>query len=156
REFTNKFPSLTLTSVSVVGGQAAPAGFGLDYRKGKREKLLGVSLAKQIAGISFGSDITYRPDAVLAATPFATFAPVGVSPEHWVPRGNVVTGLVNMVAVIGKTPVFDSAALTAEVNAARVTSISQNPQNFFGNAASCTANGRHPTDVACPTRTSAA
>src|SRR3546814_14776357 len=32
------------------------------------------------------------------------------------PRGNTVHGLVNLIGVIGNTPVFDSAAWTAEMN----------------------------------------
>ena len=146
REFTNTFPQLTLASLA----GPVPTGFGLDYSSdnGKREKLYGFSLSKQIGGVSFGLDLTHRPDAVLAARPFATFAPVGAAPSSWVPKGDISTVVLNAIAYFGKNPVFDSAALTAEVNYSRLGKVTQNPGTFRGVGYNCdNANG-----YACPTK----
>jgi len=139
REFTNKFAQLVST----------PSGFGIDFSSEKREKLIGVSLAKQVWGISFGADLTYRPDAVLSATPFATFVPAGASDSSWKPTGNVVTAVLNGIAYFGKNPVFDSAALTAEVNFAQLQKVTANPQNYNGVGYHCV----QANQFACQTKT---
>lgn len=138
REFTNKFPQLVST----------PAGFLINFSADDREKLIGFSLAKQIWGISFGTDLTYRPDAVLAATPFATFVPTGAPDSSWKPRGDIFTGVLNAIAYFGANPVFDSAALTAEVNFAHLVKVTDNPQNYNGVGYNCV----QPRKFACQTR----
>lgn len=152
REYTNKFPQLVMTSVAVLPGSViAPAGFGLDYTSAKREKLYGASLSTQIAGISWGAEMTYRPDAVLMAVPFGTFVSPGTNPRDWVPTGNVWTGLVNAMAYIGKTPLFDSGSLMAELTYSHLRKVTANAGNFFGENYSC-ADSANPTYNACPTR----
>lgn len=138
REFTNKFPQLVST----------PTGFAIDFSSDKREKLIGFSLGKQILGISFGADLTYRPDAVLVATPFQTFVAPGASPSSWHPTGNIATAVVNAIAYFGKTPVFDSAALTTEVNYAQLQKVTANSQNYNGVGYHCV----QPNQYACQTK----
>lgn len=137
REFTNKFPQLVST----------PTGFGIDFSSEEREKLIGFSLAKQLWGISFGADLTYRPDAVLAATPFVTFVADGAPDSSWKPTGNVYTGVLNAIAYFGANPVFDSAALTTEINYARLLEVTDNPHNYNGVGHNCV----QPREYACPT-----
>jgi hypothetical protein len=144
REYTNTFPQLVLSSV-------APLGFGLDYASTKREKMFAFTLSKQIWGISWGMDLTYRPDAVLMATPFGTYAPPSAAPATWVPTGNLATGLVNAMALINKTPLFDMAVLMAELNYSRLDKVTANNANFFGEGYGCT-DSANPTWHACPTK----
>lgn len=152
REFTNKFPQLVLNSFMIIPGVgAAPTAFGLDYSSAKREKLYGFSLAKQMAGISWGMDVTYRPDAVLMATPFSVYVPSGTNPSSWVPTGDVWTGVVNGIALFKTTPLFDMAALTAEVNYSRLDKVTANQANFSGQGYGC-ADSANPTYHACPTK----
>jgi Protein of unknown function (DUF1302) len=141
RQYTDKTPQLVLTGITVIGGQVAPTGFGLDYST-PRQKLLGVSLSKQVGDVSVGSDLTYRKDAQLAARPFATpagTADLGAGPvgNSLLPTGDVVSGLVNAIAYFGKTPVFDSAALQAEVNFSHLVSVKTNPGSFYGEDYNC-------------------
>lgn len=138
REYTNKFPQLVAT----------PSGFGIDFSSDKREKLLGLSLSKQVAGVSIGADLTYRPDAVLAATAFSTFVGNGVPNSSWKPTGNIYTAVVNAIAYFGKNPVFDSAVLTAEMNYARLQKVTANPQNYNGVGYNCL----QPNQYACQTK----
>jgi hypothetical protein len=138
REFTNKFPQLVAT----------PGGFGIDFSSDKREKLIGFSLAKQIWGVSFGADLTYRPNAVLVATPFATSVAPGQPSSQWTPTGDIYTAVLNAVAYFGKSPVFDSASLLAEINYAHLEKVTANPQNYNGVGFNCI----QPNQYACQTR----
>lgn len=145
REYTNKFPQLTLTALA----GANPAGFGIDFSATKREKMLGFSLGHQLGGVSIGFDMTYRPDAVLAARPFATFVPpTNTDPNSWVPTGDIVTAVLNGIAYFGKTAMFDAAPLTFEVNYTRLNSVTAHPNNYNGQGYNC---GK-ASGYGCPSR----
>jgi hypothetical protein len=53
------------------------------------------------------------------------------------PSGNVFAGVVNAIAYIGKTPVFDSATLMAETNFSHLVSVSQNGAFYYGQGYNC-------------------
>ena len=141
REYTDKTPQLVIASNTFVGTTFVPTSFGLDYST-PRQKLFGLSLSKQVADLSVGADLTYRKDAQIAARPFQTLAgnvnlgggPLGNS---LLPTGDVVSGVVNAIAYFGKNPVFDSAALQAEVNFAHLVSIKKNEASFYGEGYNC-------------------
>ncbi|MFT3666930.1 DUF1302 domain-containing protein [Piscinibacter sp.] len=141
REYTDKTPQLVITGLAVVGGNVAPTGFGLDYST-PRQKLFGLSLSKQMFDISFGADLTYRKDAQIAARPFATpagTADLGGGPigNSLLPTGDVFSGVVNAIAYFGKTAVFDSAALQAEINFSHLISVKSNPGSFYADGYNC-------------------
>lgn len=145
REYTSKLPQLVLTNAD------AGLGTGVNYASDKREKLFGVSLSKQVFGVALGTDITYRKDAVLSATPFGVYVPTDTDPDTWVPRGDVWSGVFNGIAYFSKTPLYDSASLTAEVNYAYLDKVTENPQTFNGKGYNC-ANDSIATEIACQTR----
>ncbi|SEI49187.1 Protein of unknown function [Pseudomonas sp. NFACC07-1] len=152
REYTNRFPQLVLTKMVVIPGVGAfPAGAGIDYSSNKREKLYGVSLSKQVWGISWGTDITYREDAVLATTPLSNFVPEGTAPDTWVPRGKLWSGVFNGVAYFSKTPFYDAASLTAELNYSYLDEVTENAQTYNGKGYNC-ADDHNATKIACQTR----
>ncbi|AOE86761.1 DUF1302 domain-containing protein [Pseudomonas sp. TCU-HL1] len=152
REYTNKFPQLVTTSVAVIPGVGVvPTGTGIDFSSDKREKLFGLSLSKQVWGIAWGADLTYRKDATLATTPFANFVPEGTDPDTWVPRGNVWSGVFNGIAYFSKSPVYDAATLTAELNYSYLDKVTDNEQNYNGKGFNC-ANDHIATEIACQTR----
>lgn len=152
REYTNRFPHLLITDVAFIPGfGVVPAGAGIDYSSDKREKLYGLSLSKQVMGVSVGADLTYRDDAVLATTPFANYVPKGTDPDTWVPRGRVLSGVVNGVAYFSKSPLYDSASLTAELNYSYLDKVTENEQNYNGKGYNC-ADDRIATKIACQTR----
>lgn len=137
REYTDKLPQLVMSrNVGPI-----PTEFGFDYST-PRQKMFGTSLSKQIGDISFGSDLTYREDALLAGVPFgvaAGNADLGAGPvgNSFLPTGKVATALVNAIAYIGKTPLFDSAAVTAEVTYTRLLSVTRNGASFNGEGYGC-------------------
>src|SRR5262249_54802736 len=68
------------------------------------------------------------------------------------PRGDVFTALVNAIAYFGKTPVFDSAALTTELNYSRLRKVTFDPYNlYYGRTENCGIDGV-ATNHGCPTK----
>lgn len=152
REYTSKFPQLAMTGMAeVMPGVFAPTGFGLDFGSDKREKLYGISLSKQALGIAFGADLSYRQDAVLQATPFQGLAPKGGDAGDWLPRGRLWSGVVNGIASFSKSPLYDAAFLTAEVNFSYLEKVTDNKQIYNGKGYNC-ADDRLATKTACQTR----
>ncbi|MES2260297.1 MAG: DUF1302 family protein [Pseudomonadota bacterium] len=87
-------------------------------------KLFGLSLAKNIGGVSIGAELVRRNDTVLASTL--------ANGSRAVARGNTWHGLVNAVTAFGQNPVFDGATLTTELAYAKLDKITQNAANFNG------------------------
>ncbi|MCY1281217.1 hypothetical protein D9M69_125770 [compost metagenome] len=152
REYTSRFPQLVTTSIGFIPPDTVfPTGTGIDYSSDKREKLYGVSLSKQVWGISWGTDITYREDATLATTAFANFVPEGTDPDTWVPRGKLWSGVFNGVAYFSESPFYDSASLTAELSYSYLDKVTENKQNYNGKGYNC-ADDHNATEIACQTR----
>ena len=85
-------------------------------------KLYGVSLAKNIGGVSVGAELlTRRNTALQAASTDANFQG---------PRGNTVHALVNGQIQFGMRPVWSSAVLTAELAYAHLNSFTSNEARF--------------------------
>lgn len=154
REYTDKLPQMVIGSFNPMTGVA---GVDLDYQT-PRQKMYAVSLSKQVGGISFGSDITYRKGAQINALTFAPVAPsLGVVPAgaDWRPRGDVLTALANMIAYYGENSVFDSAVLMAEVNYSKLDKVTHDPFELYqGIRANCNASGTDhvATNHGCPTK----
>lgn len=137
REYNDKMPQMVM-GLGPTGPQIV-----FDYRT-PRQKLYGVSLAKQLGSVSFGTEFTYRKDAAIAAASFANV--IGL--DDWRPRGDVITGLVNGVAYFGSNPLFDSAVLQTELTYSRLNRITHDPYGLF---AGDNCAGKR-TDYGCPTR----
>ena len=134
-------PAATTVPALLQFGQAGlyNLAFGTDIN------LYGLSLSKNIAGISFGSELSYRTNMPLSSDPVfvvpASFVPLvpgsiatNAVPSHNTPgaRGDTWHGLLNAVSILPQTPIFDTASLQAELtwnNWARVT---QNEAVFKG------------------------
>ncbi|WP_180736703.1 DUF1302 family protein [Paraburkholderia sp. PGU19] len=146
RQYTTTFPQL------VIGGASnGNLNVDIDYRA-PRERMYAFTLSKQIAGISFATDLTYRNNAELAATPFSNVIAANASGADWIPRGNVFSGVANMISYFGKTPLFDSATLIAEVNYAWLEGVTHDPFNlYYGLKQNCGSDGV-ATHHGCPTR----
>src|SRR3546814_3956577 len=79
------------------------------------DTLYGISLSKQILGASFAAELSYRRNMPLNAAVLGIAPGLPEAGDTKGPRGNTVHGLVNLIGVIGNTPVFDSAAWTVEM-----------------------------------------
>ena len=108
--------------------------------------LLGVSLSKNIAGVSIGSELSYRqnmplvsdavtvlPAALAANVPgsIATTA-VPANADAAGARGNTWHALVNGTFLVSKTPLFDTASIAAELTGMHLASVTQNAYVYKG------------------------
>jgi hypothetical protein len=106
--------------------------------------VFGFSLSKNIGGISVGTDLSYRvnmplasdavlilPDALAAFTPGAISAlPSDGNTGGAV--GNTLHGVINLLGIVGRTPLFDQADWIAELQWNRWTSVKDGEAVFKG------------------------
>lgn len=124
RRFSDKLPQTLLTRVG-----PGISRYNLLYADGI--ELYGLSLSKQVLGMSLGAEISYRHDMPLNS------AVLGVSPigqpergETSGARGDTAHGLVNLIGVIGKTALFDAANWSVELNWNTYTHVSSGRRLF--------------------------
>lgn len=112
REFTERNSWLTVSP---------PTGkYTWSFAEGT--KLYGISLAKNIGGVSVGAELlTRRNTALQAASTDANFQG---------PRGNTTHALINGQIQIGSRPMWSSAVLTAELAYAHLDSFTSNEARF--------------------------
>jgi hypothetical protein len=87
----------------------------------KDVKIVGLSYATQLAGVSIGSELVYRKNTALNT----------VAGSAALARGNTVHALVNAVAYIGKTPLFDSSTVLAEITYSRLSKVDADSAQYF-------------------------
>ncbi|KYO75107.1 MULTISPECIES: DUF1302 domain-containing protein [Pseudomonas aeruginosa group] len=107
-------------------------------------EVLGVSLAKNIAGISIGAELSHRWDmplesepVVILPAPFAAVTPGAISAlpssgKTGGALGNTWHGVVNLLGTVGKTPVFDAASWITELQWSRWDKVTQGEAVFKG------------------------
>ncbi len=110
RNFDDKLPAVLLD----------PNTFTLHNAYAEDVRLFGLSLSKNIAGISYGAELVYRQDTALNT---------GFMPDLAI--GNTWHALGNMVAFIGKTPVFDSATFMAELTYSKLDKVKSGSRANF-------------------------
>ena len=124
REFADKLPQVFITSldplapsyVNTIGGVTF-LGINGQYRLIYPDniKLFGVSLATKVGRVSVGSEFSYRRNMplvgqVLGNAVGATFGK-GDTPG---PRGDTLHGVVNVLGITAKTPLFDTLTYLVE------------------------------------------
>lgn len=108
--------------------------------------LYGVSLSKNIGGLSVGAELSYRrnmplvsdairilPASLAAATPGAITA-LPADGDIGGARGDTLHGLVNVVGIIGARPLWDSLTWATELTWNRWDKVTQNEAVFKGRA----------------------
>ncbi|MEJ8857326.1 DUF1302 domain-containing protein [Variovorax robiniae] len=108
RNFADKLPQTFLTQVG-----PGTSRYNLIYAD--NINLYGISLAKNIGGISFGSELSYRQNTPLNSTVLGISPGLPTPGDTKGPRGDTYHGLINAVGVINKTPLFDTATWAAEL-----------------------------------------
>lgn len=108
RNFADKLPQTFLTQVG-----PGISRYNLIYTEDI--DLLGVSLAKNIGGVSVGAEVSYRRNTPLNSPPLGIAPGLPASGETKGPRGDTWHALVNTLGLIPKTPLFDSASWAAEL-----------------------------------------
>lgn len=108
RNFADKIPQTLLTTVG-----ANVSRYTLVYAD--RIDLFGLSLAKNIGGVSVGAEVSMRRNTPLNSQVLGVAPGLPAQGETQGPRGDTWHALVNGLGTIGKTPVFDSATWAAEL-----------------------------------------
>ena len=108
RRFADKLPQTLLT-------RAVPGSSQYDLVYADGIDLFGVSLAKNIAGISWGAEVSTRHNTPLNSQVLGLASGLPNAGDTKGPRGDTWHALVNAAGVVPKTPLFDAAAWLAEV-----------------------------------------
>lgn len=95
--------------------------------------LYGISLSKQIAGVSVGMDLNYRKNMPLNNEGAVVFdnSQLPAPGRTLAPRGKTLHGVFNALAAVNRTPLFDSASWIAELSWTRLLSVTSDPQDSF-------------------------
>lgn len=136
RNFADKLPQTFITQAPPLG----PTRYNLIYAGDVT--LFGVSLAKNIGGVSLGAEISQRRNTPLASQVLGVAVGLPAAGETKGPRGDTWHALVNLLGSVAKTPVFDAATWAAEVQYARWSKV-RSGANLFNAVgyAPCLANG---------------
>ena len=126
RNFSDKSPQVVAdyVPIPVPPGVPSPGFMPSDYRfaYGSNIQLYGISFAKQILGLSVGSELSYRSNMPLASQ--------WLAPDY--ARGETLHGVLNFLSVLPKTPVFDTGTAIVEFAYGRVLKVTDNPQFYNG------------------------
>ncbi len=115
---------------------------------GNNIQLFGLSLSKNIEGVAIGAEVSYRQNMPLVSDPVAVVVaplvpgvPGSIStnsiPAHGdspAALGNTWHGLVNGIGILPKTPLFDTASVTAELAWMYLAKVTQNEAVYKGRA----------------------
>ena len=125
RNFADKLPQTLLTQVG-----PNRSVYNLIYKDDI--DLWGISLAKNIAGVSVGAELSYRHNTPLNSQVLGNASAAGTPARGTTPGpvGDTYHGLVNVVGLIPKTPVFDTAAYALELTWSQWAEV-KSGQNLF-------------------------
>lgn len=148
RWFTDK-----LASALIAPNPSGPPTQYLQYY-GEGIDLVGLSFAKQVAGVSVGAELSYRhgmpliaPSGLAAVVPSAT-----LEGNTYQARGNTLHVVANATGVLPPTPVFDTASWGMEIIYSRWLAVIHNPGMFFGEGYGQCVSGAKGTQDGCATR----
>ena len=123
RNFSDRFPQLHLDTDNGELRYVYPSGIDL----------YGVSLSKQLLGVSVGAEVSYRHNMPLQSQ-LVTVAQADLPKpgETAGARGDTMHALVNVLGIINKTPLFDTAQYIAEANWGNWVRVTQGKEFFKG------------------------
>ena len=124
REFNDYTPETGIQFTSFVPGAPLPATFRFVYAQDV--KLLGLSLARSIGPVSFGSELSLRQNAHLNSK--TTYLPN----QNTGARGDTLHAVVNGVYLLPKTALWDTGSVIAELAYSRLQKITANENLYRG------------------------
>ena len=136
RRFSDKLPQALIT-------RAVPGSS--EYRLIYPDKidLFGISLAKNIGGVSVGAELSYRHDTPLNARILGVSPGVPDRGETAGPRGNTYHAVLNALGLIADTPLFDAASWAGELTWSKWSSVTSGERLFYAEGQpGCVAAGR--------------
>jgi hypothetical protein len=140
RNFADKLPQTFITQAPPLG----PTRYNLVYAD--NIEMFGVSLAKNIGGVSLGAELSQRRNTPLASQVLGVVVGLPSPGDTKGPRGDTWHAVVNLLGTVAKTPVFDAASWAAEITYARWSRV-RSGENLFNAVgyAPCLANGTSRT-----------
>jgi hypothetical protein len=123
RNFADKLPQVLLTAAG-----AGTSVYNMIYADDI--DLYGLSLAKNVGGVSIGAELSKRHNTPLSAQVLGVAPGLPGKGDTKGPRGDTWHALVNVLGTISKTPVFDSATWAAEIQWSRWSKVSSG-ENLF-------------------------
>lgn len=144
RNFSDKLPGV-FTDIQARGPAATSNSYKQYY--GEDIKLFGISLSKQIAGVSVGAEISHRWNMPLNAS---LLSPVTAGPgisdpvraalfpkgapelvdNSYAARGQTWHAVLNAVGTLSGNALWDSASYAGELTYSRLHKVTKNPQMF--------------------------
>lgn len=118
RKFDEVYPWIQFSGPE-AGPMPLPTGYHLAYARST--ELYGLSVAQTIAGISLAAELVQRRNTGLNSAP--SFTRDGA-------RGDITFLILNGISYFGKTRLFDSATLTAELSGSHVNRVRSNKDAF--------------------------
>lgn len=140
REYTDKLPQ-------IVGGITA-AGPDARFAYLPDNKLFGVSLSKEVAGVSVGAELTYRKNTGLLMNGAAMVNELPIDllgvPANGdtIPRGNTLHALVNALYILPHNDLWDSGSFAAELTYSRLQKVTANPASYNGIGYGCASGNK--------------
>jgi Protein of unknown function (DUF1302) len=125
RNFSDKLPQQATVGVPI------PTQYFLMY--GSDVDMYGFSLAKQLAGISFGLDLTYRTNMPLVSRGVALAAGASLPTQGQTlgARGDTWHGVLNALGTVPGTTLWSAASWNAEITWNRWSKVTSDPFNVF-------------------------
>ncbi|WP_298926494.1 DUF1302 domain-containing protein [uncultured Ramlibacter sp.] len=109
RRFADKLPQTLITRA----GPANTSGYTLVYAD--EIDMFGLSLSKNLAGISVGAEVSYRRNGPLNSQVLGVAPGLPAQGETKGPRGDTMHALVNAAGALSRSAVFDAATYAAEL-----------------------------------------
>ncbi|WP_449433474.1 DUF1302 domain-containing protein [Pseudomonas putida] len=111
--------------------------------------MYGISLSKQIGGVSVGADLNYRRNMPLVSSPaqLASTAKLPNDGDILGARGDTLHGVLNAIGTVSPTALFDGASWSTELTWSRWVSVNSDPLNLFKGSSAYKANPANIDDV---------
>lgn len=140
RRLADKMPQTFITQAPPLGS----ARYNLIYADDI--ELFGLSLAKNVGGVSVGAELSQRRNTPLTSQVLGVAMGLPAAGDTKGPRGDTWHALVNLLGTVSKTPVFDSATWMAELQWSQWSKV-RSGENLFNAVgyAPCKANGTSRT-----------
>ncbi|RJF95717.1 DUF1302 domain-containing protein [Noviherbaspirillum saxi] len=125
RQFSDRLPQLSVMA-------AAPRQYFMSYAD--NVDMYGISLTKQIAGISFGADLNYRKNMPLNSDAVTITSLAALPTPGNVPgaRGDTMHGVLNALGSLPASPLWEGGSWAAEMTWNRWLSVNQGHAFFKG------------------------
>ncbi|MCY1391293.1 hypothetical protein D9M71_61310 [compost metagenome] len=124
RNFSDTVPQ------TILLGTRTPQYF---FNYGDDIDMYGISLAKEIGGISFGADFNYRHNMPLVSRQAVVTSAAQLPDDGDIlgARGDTLHGVVNAIGTVSPNALFDSASWAAELTWSHWMSVTEDPLNLF-------------------------